>query len=143
MNPAVTVNYAFLSMPDECKNWRLINNFAWASVYKKPDISGHVKNKLWNGFSLPYKPIRTILNKKAPFKKVERTKNTSKCEKQELNSNMTDDKIVSMKEKSLMCVLLESADIPDNESCDIDYEDNIPLSDYIKIMKKYFRMIFH
>ena len=34
-----------------------------------------------------------------------------------------------------MCVLLESEDIPDNESCDSDYEDNIPLSDYIKIME--------
>ena len=42
---------------------------------------------------------------------------------------------MTKKEKSLMCVLLESEDIPDNESCDSDYEDNIPLSDYIKIMK--------
>ena len=33
-----------------------------------------------------------------------------------------------------MCVLLESEDIP-YESCDSDYEDNIPLSDYIEIMK--------
>ena len=74
-----------------------------------------------------------MLKKKDPFKRVERTKNTTKCEKQELN--MTDEKIMSMKEKSLMCVLLESADIPDNESCDSDYEDNIPLSDYIEIMK--------
>ena len=47
----------FLNVPGECKNWKLVNNFAWASVYKKPDISGHVENKLWNGFSLPYKPI--------------------------------------------------------------------------------------
>ena len=125
----------FLSMPGECKNWRLVNNFAWASVYKKPNLSGHVENKLWNGFSLPYKPIRTMLKKKVPFKRVERTKNTTKCEKQELDSNITDGKIVSTKEKSLMCVLLESADIPENESSDSDYEDNIPLSDYIKIMK--------
>ena len=50
-------------------------------------------------------------------------------------SNKTDDNIVTKKEKSLMCVLLESEDIPDNESCDSDYEDNIPLSDYIEIMK--------
>ena len=48
---------------------------------------------------------------------------------------MTYYKIVTKTEKSLMCVLLESEDIPDNESCDSEYEDNIPLSDYIKIMK--------
>ena len=85
--------------------------------------------------SLPYKPIRTILKKRTPFKSIERTKNSTKCENQELSSTMTDDKIVSKKEKSLMCVLLESEDIPDNESCDSDYEDNIPLSDYIEIIK--------
>ena len=34
-----------------------------------------------------------------------------------------------------MHVLLESTDVSENESCDSDYEDNIPLSDYIKIMK--------
>ena len=48
---------------------------------------------------------------------------------------MTNVKIMSKKEKSLMCVLMESEDIPDNESCDSDYQDNIPLSDYIEIMK--------
>ena len=43
----------FLNVPGEFKNHKLVNNFAWAFVYKKPDISGHVENKLWNGFSLP------------------------------------------------------------------------------------------
>ena len=49
---------SFLNVPGECKNRKLVNNFAWASLYKKPDISGHVKNKLWNGFSLPYNPFK-------------------------------------------------------------------------------------
>ena len=64
----------FLNVSGECKNQKLVNNFAWASVYKKHDISGHVENKLWNGFSLPYKPIRTMLKKKAPCKRVKKTK---------------------------------------------------------------------
>ena len=34
-----------------------------------------------------------------------------------------------------MHVLLESTDVSENESCDSDYEDNIPSNDYIKIMK--------
>ena len=77
-----------------------------------------------------------MLKKKASCKRVERTKNTTVDEIEELNNNnKTEDKIVIKKEKSLMCVLLESVDIPDNESCDSDYEDNIPLSDYIKIME--------
>ena len=75
------------------------------------------------------------MKKKTPCKRVERTNNTTKGENEELNSNKTDDNIVTKKEKSLMCILFESEDIPDNKTCDSDYDDNIPLSDYIEIMK--------
>ena len=50
-----------------------------------------------------------------------------KSEQQELNSTITHDKILNTKEKSVMHVLLESTDVSENESCDSDYEDNIPL----------------
>ena len=62
-------------------------------------------------------------------------KTEMKSEKQKLNSTITHDKILNKKEKSVMHVLLESNDVSENESCDSDYEDNIPLSDYIKIIK--------
>ena len=125
----------FLSVPGECKNHRLVNNFAWVSVYKKPYISGYFKNKLWNGFSLPYKPIRNILKKKVSSKTSQISKTEMKSKQQELNSSITYDKILNTKEKRLIHVFLESTDVSKNESCDSDYEDNIPLSDYIEIMK--------
>ena len=84
-----------------------------------------------------------MLKKKAPCKRVEQINNTTNGENEELNNNKTNDNIVTKKEKSLMCVLLESEDIPDNESCDSDYEDNIPLSDYIRNYERYFRTISH
>ena len=39
------------------------------------------------------------------------------------------------KEKSVMHILLKITDLSENESCDSDYEDNIPLNDYIRIIK--------
>ena len=74
-------------------------------MYKKPDISVNFKNKLWNGFSLPNKPIRNIMKKKVSSKRRQTTKNPMKSEKQKLNSHITDDKILSTKEKSVMHVL--------------------------------------
>ena len=38
------------------------------------------------------------------------------------------------KETNMIHVLLENTDLSENETCDSDYEENLPLSDYIEIM---------
>ena len=73
------------------------------SNYKKPHISGHFENKLWKGFSLPYKPIRNILKKKVSSKRRQTSKIETKSEKQKLNSTITHNKILNTKEKCDAC----------------------------------------
>ena len=51
----------FLNKEGECKNRALVEDFAWASLYKNMYIGENVENKLWDTYSLPYahakKPI--------------------------------------------------------------------------------------
>ena len=54
----------FLNEEGECKNRALVEDFAWASLYKNMSIGENVENvenKLWDTYSLPYshakKPI--------------------------------------------------------------------------------------
>ena len=61
MNLVAFVKYAFLTKKGECKNRALVEDFAWASLYKNLSIGENVENKLWDTYSLPYthakKPI--------------------------------------------------------------------------------------
>ena len=43
----------FLNAQEECKNRKLVEDFAWASLYKNMYIAENVENKLWDTYSLP------------------------------------------------------------------------------------------
>ena len=44
----------FLNGQGECKNQKLVEEFAWVSLYKDMYIAENVENKLWDKYCLPY-----------------------------------------------------------------------------------------
>ena len=77
VNQIVSVNHASLLCQVNAKP-EVGKQFCMGLCVQNPDISGNFKNKLWNGFSMPYKPIRNILKKKVSSKMRLTTKKPNK-----------------------------------------------------------------
>ena len=51
----------FLSAQGECKNRKLVEDFAWVSLYKNLYIAENIENKLWDTYSLPYTHAKKLI----------------------------------------------------------------------------------
>ena len=106
----------FLNAKGECKNRKLVEDFAWASLYKNLYIEENFENKLWDAYSLPYthakKPIFRPMTGS-----VTKRKGTKTFSKSNIN------------EKTKELIQLRNVDvtIPQCDSDDSDYEDDLPL----------------
>lgn len=102
----------FLNVEGECKNKRLVEPFAWASLKKRKDdakkIPVKLNNTVWGSFSCPYRPTRKRI--KLVQSQASRKRNSS-----------------SEKVSTKKCKSLQKPNISDSD--ETDYEDNIPLSE--------------
>ena len=49
----------FANESGECKNSHLVEDFAWATLYKDQQIEDKFENKIWEGYSVPYRYLKT------------------------------------------------------------------------------------
>ena len=55
--------FCFFNESGQCKNGHLVEDFAWASLYKNQQIEDHFENKVWECYSVPYRYAKkNILN---------------------------------------------------------------------------------
>ena len=96
----------------QCKNAQLVEDFAWASLYKNRQIEDNLENKAWECYSVPYRYAKKNILKSKPKMKISNIRNRNKNSKvgkktsgHVYSKNHSDDSIYD----------------------DSDYEDNIPL----------------
>ena len=118
----------FLNAQGECKNRKLVQDFAWASLYKSLYIEENIENKLWDTYSLPYthakKPIFRPMTGS-----VTKRKGANRYSKRNVN-----EKINNSTAAASASVKLRKVHNVTNLPCDSDesdYEDNLPLI-YVK-----------
>ena len=118
----------FLNAQGECKNRKLVEDFAWASLYKSLYIEENVENKMWDTYSLPYthakKPIFRPMTGS-----VTKRKGANRYFKRNVNekiNNSTAAASASVKLSKVHNVM----NLP-RDSDESDYEDNLPLI-YVK-----------
>ena len=108
----------FFNESGQCKNGHLVEDFAWASLYKNQQIEDHFENKVWECYSVPYRYAKKNILKSKPTRQNPKTKNKSK------NSKVG--KKMLQKGPSISHVSSRNHS-DDSNSEDSDYEDNIPL----------------
>ena len=107
----------FLNEPGECKNARLVEDFAWASLYKNKKIEHNFENKLWDTYSLPYSHAKKpVFRPQSANIKASKTKPLPRTS----TSNKRKNSKVSKHESG---------------SEDSDYDDNLPLTKLQEVMK--------
>ena len=106
----------FFNESGQCKNGHLVEDFAWASLYKNQQIKDHFENKVWEGYSVPYRYVKKNILKSKPKRQNPKIKNKSK------NSKVGK----KMLQKGISHVSSRNHS-DDSNSEDSDYEDNIPL----------------
>ena len=106
----------FLNAQGECKNRKLVEDFAWASLYKNLYIEENFENKLWDAYSLPYTHA-----KKPIFRPMTGSVTKRKGTKMFSKSNRN--------EKTKESIQLRNVDVTirQRDSDDSDYEDDLPL----------------
>ena len=102
----------------QCKNAHLVEDFAWASLYKNWQIEDNLENKVWECYSVPYRYAKKIILKSKPERKISNRKNRNK------NSKVGKKRLHKVPSTSHVYSRNHSDDSISNDS---DYEDNIPL----------------
>ena len=108
----------FVNESGQCKNVHLVEDFAWASLYKNRQIEHNLQNKVWECYSVPYRYAKKNILKSKPKRKTSNIKNR--------NKNSRVGKKMLHKVPSTSHVYSRN-DSDDSISDDSDYEDNIPL----------------
>ena len=108
----------FFNESGQCKNGHLVEDFAWASLYKNQQIEDHFENKVWECYSVPYRYAKKNILKSKPKRQNPNIKNKSK------NSKVG--KKMLQKGPSISHISSRNHS-DDSNSEDSDYGDNIPL----------------
>ena len=114
----------FLDAQGECKNRKLAEDFAWASLYKNMYIAENVENKLWDMYSLPFTYAKKTIFKPMT-ESVSQQKGTKFFSKRNINEKTKESTDVASGS-----IKLRNVDNVTNLDCDCDdsdYEDNLPL----------------
>ena len=117
----------FLNKEGECKNRALVEDFAWASLYKNMSIGENVENKLWDTYSLPYSHAKKPIFRPMTVS-VSKRKRTNRVSKRGINENKDSTTVASASTKSID---VNNVTIVNRDSDDLDYEDDLPLI-YVK-----------
>ena len=113
----------FLNEEGECKNRALVEDFAWASLYKNMYIGENVENKLWDTYSLPYAHA-----KKPIFRPMTGSVTKRKGKKRVLQRNINENKeSTAFVSASTNSSNVNNVTIFNRDSDDSDYEDDLPL----------------
>ena len=108
----------FVNESGQWKNAHLVEDFAWASLYKNRQIEDNFENKAWECYSVPYRYAKKNILKSKPKRQISNIKNrkkNSKIGKRMLQKVHATSDVYSRKLSD------------DSDSDDSDYEDNIPL----------------
>ena len=116
----------FFNESGQCKNGHLVEDFAWASLYKNQQIEDHFENKVWECYSVPYRYAKKNILKSKPRRQNPNIKNK--------NKNSKVGKKMLQKGPSISHVSSRNH-TDDSNSDDSDYEDNIPLHIFKKDLK--------
>ena len=71
----------FVNESGQCKNAHLVEDFAWASLYKNRQIEDNLENKVWECYSVPYRCAKKNILKSKPKRKISNIKNRNKNSK--------------------------------------------------------------
>ena len=102
----------------ECKNSHLVEDFAWATLYKDQQIEDKFENKIWEGYSVPYRYLKTNILKSRPKRQISNVKIRKKKSKARTLQNVSATGDVNSRNQSVY---------DDMSSDDSDFEDTIPL----------------
>ena len=108
----------FANESGECKNAHLVEDFAWASLYKDQQIEDKFENKIWECYSVPYRYAKKNILKSRAKRQISNVKTRKKKSK------------VGTLQKSSATGDVNSRNQPVSDytsSDDSDFEDNIPL----------------
>ena len=108
----------FVNESGQCKNAHLVEDFAWASLYKNWQIEDHFENKVWECYSVPYRYAKKNILKSKPKRQISNIKNRNK------NSKVGKKRLQKVPSTSHVYSRNHS---DDSNSDDSDYDDNIPL----------------
>ena len=108
----------FANESGECKNSHLVEDFAWATLYKDQQIEDKFENKIWEGYSVPYRYLKTNILKSRPERQISNVKIRKKKSKVRTLQNVSATGDVNSRNQSVY---------DDMSSDDSDFEDNIPL----------------
>ena len=114
----------FLNAQGECKNQKLVEDFAWTSLYKNMYIAENIENKLWDMYSLPYTHAKKPIFKPMTGS-VSKWKGTKRFSKRNINEKTKESTAVASGSIKLRNV--DNVTNLDCDSDDSDYEDNLPL----------------
>ena len=117
----------FLNEEGECKNKALVEDFAWASLYKNMYIGENVENKLWDTYSLPYSHAKKPIFRPMTGS-VSKRKDKKRVSKRNINENKDSTALASASTNSSN---VNNVTIVNCDSDDSDYEDDLPLI-YVK-----------
>ena len=124
MNLVVFVKYAFSMNKGNAKNRKLVEEFAWASLYKDMYIAENVENKLWDTYSLAYTHAKKPIFKPMT-ESVSKQKGTKRFSKRNIHEKTKESTAVALGSIKLRNV--DNVTNLDHDSDDLDYEDNLPL----------------
>ena len=116
----------FVNESGQCKNAQLVEDFAWASLYKNRQIEDNLENKVWECYSVPYRYAKKNTLKSKPKRKISNIKNrnkNSKVGKKMLHTVPSSGHVYSKNHSD------------DSIYDDSDYEDNIPLQIVQEVIK--------
>ena len=108
----------FANESGECKNSHLVEDFAWATLYKDQQIKDKFENKIWEGYSIPYRYLKTNILKSRPKRQISNVKIRKKKSKVRTLQNVSATGDVNSRNQSVY---------DDMSSDDSDFEDTIPL----------------
>ena len=108
----------FANESGECKNSHLVEDFAWATLYKDQQIEDKFQNKIWEGYSIPYRYLKTNILKSRPKRQISNVKIRKKKSKVRTLQNVSATGDVNSRNQSVY---------DDMSSDDSDFEDTIPL----------------
>ena len=109
---------ALLMNLGSAKNAHLVEDFAWASLYKNWQIEDNFENRVWECYSVPYRYAKKTIFKSKPKRQISNIKNRNK------NSKVGKKRLQKVPSTSHVYSRNHS---DDSNSDDSDYEDNIPL----------------
>ena len=107
----------FVNESGQCKNAQLVEDFAWASLYKNQQIKDNLENKVWECNSVPYRYAKKNILKSKPKRKISNIRNRNK------NTKVGKKTLHTVPSSGHVYFKIHSDDSIYDDS---DYEDNIP-----------------